>query len=69
MMEEALKRFEALNEKASVELDEIVEMILAEHDTYGEAIETIVYNFESDLNMDALLLGKIQEKMVAQATK
>lgn len=68
-MEEALKIFGALNEKVSAELDEIVEMILAEHDTYGEAIETIVYSFKSDLNMDDLLLGKIQEKMVAQATK
>lgn len=68
MKRETLKKFQELNALLESEVKEIAYELLESHDTYEDALETLVEYFESDSKLEDLIYSEIYKKMIKQAT-
>jgi hypothetical protein len=69
MKKEILKQFEELNQLVELEIKDIASKLLENHETYEEALTTLVDYYESETKIEDLIYSEIYKKMVKQATK
>lgn len=69
MKQEITKRFEKLHVFVETEIKSIADQLLEEHETYEEALQSLVDDYSSKYKLDDLIYSEIYKKMIKQATK